>query len=80
MNTNLETFGDAIDAIQEGLKAPTVDRIRRDDTLHNLLQTVKAAAGLDEDTESDEAVLHGKLPSNIQQLVIQRLAQAGVLN
>ena len=48
MNTNLDTFGGAIDAIQAGLKAPAVDKIRRDDTLYGLLQTVKAAAGLDE--------------------------------
>ena len=80
MNTNLDTFGDAIDAIQAGLKAPTVDRIRRDDTLHNLLQTVKAAAGLDENAVPNEAILQNQLPGNIKLLITQRLTEVGVLN
>lgn len=80
MDTNLETYGDAIDAIQAGLKAPTVDRIRRDDTLHNLLQTVKAAAGLDESAVPDEAILKNQLPGNIKLLITQRLTEVGVLN
>lgn len=80
MNTNLDTFGGAIDAIQAGLKAPAVDKIRRDDTLYGLLQTVKAAAGLDESAVPDEAILQNPLPGNIKQLVKERLAEAGISN
>lgn len=79
MNT-ITTFGEAIEAIQTGLKTPVLVTSQRDGLLYPLLQTVKAAAGLGEGTESDEAVLQGQLPSNIQQLVIQRLSEAGVLN
>lgn len=80
MDTNLETYGEAIDAIQAELKAPAVDKIRRDDTLYGLLQTVKAAAGLDESAVPDEAKLQDPLPENIKQLVKQRLSEAGISN
>ena len=81
---SIDTFGEAFDAILTGLKAPVLVTSERDDILRPLFQTVIAVSGLEENTELNETVLQTvlqrEMPSHIKQLVIQRLAEAGVLN
>lgn len=80
MDNSITTFGEAIEAIQTGLKTPVLVTSRRDGLLYPLLETVKAAAGLDKNAIPDETVLQREMPSHVQQLVVLRLNELGILN